>query len=188
MSATMRNTNKWDTRTMVTMALLAAIAALLSFIEGGNFGGFLDYDASFVPAVIGGFIYGPVPGMVIGLVSWLIHGLIKADFWGTIMNMACVIAYVVPAALIYRRDKSIKSAVIGLVVGSICAVIVMIGANLIVTPIYTGLPVETVAGMIVPLLLPFNAAKAVVNSILAFVLYKPVSNMVRPVKDQVSGK
>ncbi|MBR2836630.1 MAG: ECF transporter S component [Coriobacteriales bacterium] len=184
MSAAIQNTNKWDTKTMVAMALLAAIAALLSFIEGGNFGGFLDYDASFVPAVIGGFIYGPVPGVIIGLVSWLIHGLIKADFWGTIMNMACVIAYVVPAAIIYRRQKTMKSAAIGLVVGSVCAVIVMIFANLIVTPIYTGLPVETVAGMIVPLLLPFNAGKAAVNSILAFILYKPVQNMVLTDKEK----
>ena len=174
-----KNTNKWDTRTMVTMALLAAIAALLSFIEGGNFGGFLDYDASFVPAVIGGFIYGPVPGAVVGVVSWLIHGLIKADFWGTVMNVACVAAYVVPAAVLYKKLGGMKGVGFGLAVGSVCAVIVMLGANLLVTPIYTGMSVEVVAGMIAPLLLPFNAVKAVVNSILAFALFKPVANMVR---------
>lgn len=180
----MKNTNKWDTRTLVAMALLAAIAALLSFIEGGNFGGFLDYDASFVPAVIGGFIYGPVPGMVIGVVSWIIHGLIKADFWGTIMNVACVIAYVVPAAIIYRKTMDTKGAIIGLVVGSVAAVVVMILCNIIVTPIYTGLPTSVVLDMIVPLLLPFNAAKAAVNSVLAFFLYKPVSKMVATDKEK----
>ena len=64
----------------------------------------------------------------------------------------------------------------------------MILANLIVTTIYTGMSMAAVAALIVPLLLPFNVAKAVVNSVLAFVLYKSVSNMVRPVKEQVSGK
>ena len=188
MASQITNTNKWDTRTLTTMALLAAIAALLSFIEGGNFGGFLNYDASFVPAVIAGFVFGPVPGFVVGIVSWLIHGLVKADLWGTIMNMACVAAYVIPSALIYRGNKTRTRAVVGLAVGSVCAVIVMILANLIVTQIYTGMSMAAVAALIVPLLLPFNVAKAVVNSVLAFVLYKSVSNMVRPVKEQVSGK
>lgn len=183
---TIKNTNKWDTRTLVTMALLAAIAALLSFIEGGNFGDFLDYDASFAVAMLGGFLFGPVPGCVIGVVSWLIHGLVKADFWGTIMNLVCVIAYVAPAAAIYARNKSVKNAVIGLIVGSVCAVIVMLLCNLVVTPIYTGMSVETVASWILPLLLPFNVGKAAVNSVLAGVLLKPVSAMVSP--DKKNGK
>ncbi len=182
--ATATNSNRWDTKTMVTMALLAAIAALLAFIEGGNFGGFLDYDASFVPAVIGGFLFGPVPGTVIGVVSWVIHGLVKADFWGTVMNVACVIFYVVPAALIYRKSPDVKGGVIGLVVGSVCTVLVMILANLIVTPIYTGMPTSAVAELIVPLLLPFNVVKAAVNSVLAGILYIPVSKMVSPSKEQ----
>lgn len=49
--------------------------------------------------------------------------------------------------------------------------------NLLITPIYTGTDVATVAAMIIPILLPFNALKIVINDVLAFVLYKPVENL-----------
>ena len=172
----------WDTRTLVTLALLAAIGALLSFIEGGNFGGFLKYDASFVPAMIGGFIFGAIPGFVIGAITVVIHALVSGNLWGGLMNLCGVAAYVIPAALIYRANPTRSRAIVALIVGSVLAVIVLIAMNLVVTPIYTGMPVEAIIGMIVPLLLPFNIFKAAVNSVITFLLYKTVSNMVKPQK------
>ncbi len=166
------------------MALLAAIGALLSFIEGGGFGGFLNYDASFVPAMIGGFIFGPIPGFVIGAITVAIHMLIKADFWGSLMNLVGVAAFVIPGAAIYHHRKSRGFAIVGLVVGGVVACIAMILMNLVITPIYTGMSVSAVAALILPLLLPFNIVKATVNSVLTFLLYKPISRMVKPEKIQ----
>lgn len=179
-SSTMRT---WETKQLVTMALLAAIGALLSFLEGGGFGGFLNYDASFVPAMVGGFIFGPIPGFVIGAITAIIHALLTANFWGALMNLIGVAAFVVPGAAIYRHNKSRTSAVIGLIVGGIASCVAMILINLVITPIYTGMPVSSVAALILPLLLPFNIAKAAVNSLLVFFLYKPIAHMVRPERD-----
>ena len=55
------NTNKWDTRQLVTMALMCAIAALLSFIQIPLIPGvtFLTYDPSLMPAMVCGFAFGP---------------------------------------------------------------------------------------------------------------------------------
>ena len=55
------NQSAWSTRQLVTLALLTAIAILLSFVEFPIFPAapFLKYDASFVPIMVAGFAYGP---------------------------------------------------------------------------------------------------------------------------------
>ena len=64
------NTNKWDTRQLVTMALMCAIAALLSFIQIPLIPGvtFLTYDPSLMPAMVCGFAFGPGAGIAVGAV------------------------------------------------------------------------------------------------------------------------
>jgi hypothetical protein len=68
----------------------------------------------------------------------------------------------------------LNGALIGLASGSAGMVIVMLIMNLIITPIYTGMSTEAVANMILPILLPFNVAKAVLNAAFVLLLYKPV--------------
>ena len=70
----------------------------------------------------------------------------------------------------------------------ICAVILAIVGNLLVTPIYAGMPVEVVAAMIVPILLPFNTMKAALNAVITLAIYKAISNLITPKKNQVVGK
>ena len=53
--------------------------------------------------------------------------------------------------------------------------IVTILANIVVTPLYMGAPTETVIGMIVPVLLPFNVLKILINCVASALVYKPVS-------------
>lgn len=184
------NTNRWETRQIVTMALLAAIGVLLSFIEIPIMPGvpYLKYDPSAVPAMVSGFSFGPVAGVAVGIVTGLIHGLLTSNFWGTIMVFICTTAFVAPAALVYKRSRTFKSAVVGLVLGAVCMVTFAIVGNLLVTPLYSGISVEAVMGMIVPVLLPFNILKTIVNAVLTLIVYKSVSNLLTPKKKQVRGR
>ncbi len=50
--------------------------------------------------------------------------------------------------------------------------------NLVITPLYSGMPPEAVAALIVPVLLPFNLLKIAINTALTLAVYKPVSTMV----------
>ena len=59
--------------------------------------------------------------------------------------------------------------------------------NLLITPIYAGVDVDAVMAMIVPILLPFNAIKAGLNAVFTLVVYKSISNLITPKKDQVKG-
>lgn len=189
-AANLQNTNRWDTRQLVVMALMCAISVLLSFVEFAIFpaAAWLKYDASFVPAMICGFAYGVGPGMAVGLISVVLHALMSGNFWGAVMNALVVCGYVIPAALVYKFMRTWKGAIIGLVLSFVAAIALAIVGNLLVTPIYAGMPMEAVADMIVPILLPFNIMKATLNSVITLAIYKAISNLITPKKDQVKGK
>ncbi|MEG2628219.1 MAG: ECF transporter S component, partial [Raoultibacter sp.] len=112
------NTNRWDTRQLVTMALMCAIAALLSFIQIPLIPGvaFLTYDASLMPAMVCGFAFGPAAGVAVGAIAAVIHGLILGEWVGSIMNIIATLCFIVPAALVYRRVHNYKGAGAGLII------------------------------------------------------------------------
>ena len=180
----------WDTKQLVVMALFCALATLLSFIEFPLFpaAAFLKYDASMVPVMVGGFAYGAGPGIAIGIVAAALHGLFLGDLPGAVMNMVVTVGYVLPAALIYQKMHTRRGAIVGLAVGSVCAIAMALLGNLVITPAYMGVPLESVLAMVLPILLPFNALKAVINSVLTLLIYKSISNLITPKKDQVAGK
>ena len=54
--------------------------------------------------------------------------------------------------------------------------------NYIITPLYMGVPREQVAGMLIPIFLPFNLIKGGINAALTMLLYKPVVGALRKAK------
>ncbi|MGV8083332.1 MAG: ECF transporter S component [Coriobacteriia bacterium] len=183
-SNAVRNTNRWSTRQLVTMAVLTAIGVLISFIDVPIIPGFdfLKYDPSSIAMLVGTFTYGPLAGAIIGVLIAVLHWS-TSGVWGVFMNVIAMLAMGIPAGLIYKRNKTRKGAAIALGVASVVMVVVNILANLVVTPIYTGWPVAAVIGIIIPALLPFNIAKALINSVVTFLVYKSVSRVVKPTKD-----
>lgn len=188
--AAIANTNVWSTRQLVTMALMCAIGVLLSFAEFPLLPGvaWLKYDASMMPAMVCGFAYGPGAGLAVGVVGAVIHGILMADFTGAAMNTLVVFGFVLPAAFVYKRSRSYKSAVAGLALSCIGAVAMSVVGNLLLTPAWLGVPLQAVVDMIIPVLVPFNLLKGLLNSVLTLVVYKSVSNLVTPKKDQVKGR
>ena len=173
-----KNTNAWSTKQLVTMALMCAIGVLLSFIEFPLLPGvtWLKFDASNMPAMVSGFAFGPGAGVAAGILTAIIHGLLMADFTGALMNVLTVTCFVLPAA-IGGLALSIIAAMAGAVVG-----------NLIVTPMWLGVPFEAVTAMIIPILIPFNLLKGLRNAVLTLVIYKSISNLITPKKDQTKGR
>ena len=179
---TLANTNRWSTRSLVTMALLCALGVLLSFVEFPLLPGvtWLKYDASAVPALISGFAFGPGGGIAVGIVGAAIHGILFADFSGAVMNMLVVSAFVGPSALLWRRFGSAPGRVAALAAGCACMVAFAVLGNLVITPAWLGVPLDAVVAMIVPVLIPFNALKAVLNAVLGAAVYRAV----RPLLDR----
>lgn len=185
-----RNQNRWSTKQLVVMALMCAIAVLLSFIEFPLFpaASFLKLDISLVPSTVVGFAYGVGPGLVVGFACAVAHAAITGNWIGCLMSCIVAIAYILPAAAIYGRSRTLKRAIIGLVVGTICLVLGVSAANLIIDPLFYGMPFEAVAALIVPAIIPFNIIKGVLVSALTAVVYKSISNLITPEKNRVSGR
>lgn len=184
------NSNVWRTRQLVTMALMCAIGTLLSFIEFPLLPGvtWLKFDASNMPAMVAGFAYGPAGGVAVGIVTAIIHGLLMADFTGALMNILVVTCFVLPAALIYKKKRTYKFAIIGLVFSIIAGVIGSIIGNLLLTPSWLGVPFDAVVALIIPVLIPFNLLKGLLNSVITLIVYKSISNIITPKKDQKKGR
>ena len=184
------NSNRWNTRQLVTMALMCAIASLFSFVQIPLIPGvsFLTYDPSLMPAMVCGFAFGPGAGIAVGSIAAVIHGLILGEWVGSLMNIFATAFFVLPAALLYRRMHTLKGAIAGLVISVITATAGAILVNLTIGVWFYYGSADVIIPLILPALLPFNLVKTILNALLTLVVYKAVSNLITPKKDQVKGR
>ena len=91
--------------------------------------------------------------------------------------MLSTCAFIIPAALIYARSRTRTSSLAGMVAGAVLSIVVACVANLFVTPLYAGVTMQDVVYMIVPILLPFNTLKMVINVVAGQVLLAPCMNV-----------
>ena len=168
----------WSTKRIATCALLVAIALVASFIELPLFppAPYLKYDPSGAVGLIAGLVFGPGTAAIVCVLSWLPHVLMNP--FGGIMGILCGLALAIPAALVYRRWCTTAGSLVGMAVGAAVTLVVAIVGNIIITPLYAGITTEQVIEMIVPILLPFNLIKIVLNCVVAQLVYKPVSKLI----------
>lgn len=171
------DSGRWSTRRIAVYALFVALSMAVSFIEFPLIPGvpWLKYDPSGIVCLVAGFAYGPAAAVLVSVLGFVPH--VFADPWGSLMAIAVALAMSVPAALVYRRLRTRRGALIGIIAGAVVALAVAIIGNLLVTPIYADMTVEQVAAMIVSALLPFNLAKLAVHGVVTFLIYKPISNL-----------
>lgn len=169
------------TKTMVSMAMLCALAYLVMYLSKTIFApltvaGFLTFDLKDVVIAIGGFLFGPLHAFAISLTVSFIEmvTISKTGPVGMLMNVLSTIAFVCPAAYWYKKKRSMSSAVFGLVAGAVLMTAIMLFWNYLITPLYQNVPREVIAGMLVPVFLPFNVLKASMNAALTILLYKPI--------------
>lgn len=183
------NTNRWSTKQLVTMALMCALSALFMYVQLPILPSapFLTYDPSLVPAMVCGFAYGPGAGTAVAAMAIVIHALTTGDWVGALMNLVATLGYILPAAIVYQKMHTYKGAVIGLVLGVIAATALSMVANHLTIGVCYG-RVDVIAPLMIPAVLPFNLIKTVLNSVLTLAVYKAVSNLITPKKDQVKGR
>lgn len=172
-----------NTKKMVNVGLLSALAVLFTFVHFPLLpqAPFLLYDPGDIPILIGGFMMGPVMGLLITLITSVLMALLTGQGGpaGALMHFLATGAFVVTASIIYNKLHSRKGAVIGMALGGLAMALVMIPANLIITPLYMGAPVEVVVQLLLPAIIPFNLLKALINSTITFIIYKTVVSFLR---------
>lgn len=170
-----------NTKKMVSLGMLTALSiVLMLFVRFPLFptAAYLEYEPMDVPLLVGGMHFGPGAGLILVILSSIIQGFTVsgASGWiGALMHIISSGTLVLVASFIYSRNKTRKNAVIGLLAGTVAMCIVMIPANLIITTNLYGVPVEVVKASLFTVTIPFNLLKAGINSVLTYLVYKPVS-------------
>lgn len=174
---------KLTTKKLTTLGMLCALAIIVNLMIHFPIVpavSFLSYDPKDVVIVIGGFIYGPSSTILMSAIVSVLELMYRGGtFIDVIMNMFSTLAFVLPATYMYKKNRTKKSAIQGLLIGIVVNVIVMLVWNYIVTPIYYKMPREAVVALLLPGILPFNLIKSGVNTLITLAIYKPIVSILR---------
>ena len=179
----MNNQQTKNLNKLIKIALLSAIAVVLmyfDFIIPFIPFSWLKIDLSDVPALMGAFAFGPMAGVVIELLKNILIIIVKGSetmLVGQLANFIVGCAFVVPAAWVYHRNKSKKSAILGMLLGTLSIEIVGILANIyILLPAFgMAMAKDELIKYVTIGLIPLNGLKSILVSVITYILYKRVS-------------
>lgn len=185
---------------LVKISMLTAMAFVLMLFEFPipGFPPFLELDFSDLPALIGGLALGPVAGVIVEggkiLLNLAFNGTITAGI-GELANFLIGGTFVFVASFIYHRNKTKKSAIIGLILGTLAMTIVGAVFNYyILLPFYAKIMggmgsvvgfaakgnsnISSALGIVVLGITPFNIIKGSMVSLVTFASYKKISPLI----------
>ena len=175
---------------------LAAVLHILDFPLIFLAPDFYKLDFSELPVMLCGFFLGPSAAVACEGVKILLKLLLKGTstaFVGDFANFAVGCSLVLPAIIIYHIHKSRKSALAGLIVGTLVLTIFGTAFNAIyLLPKFAqlyGIPLEAIIGMgskihasihnvstfVILCVAPLNLIKGAMISVLTLLLYKRVA-------------
>lgn len=169
------------TRKLTTISMLCALAYIAVFVGRIPIVLFLKYDPKDVIIVIGGLIYGPLTALAITVAVSVVQMITVSGtgIFGCAMNIISSCSFACTASLIYQKKRKLSGAMLGLICGCGCQVVMMMFWNYLIAPIYMGYPREAIAELLFPAFLPFNLVKGGLNAAITMLLYKPVVTALR---------
>lgn len=195
--------SKIDAKFVAKTAIFAAISTILYVVPFLKFSlpifpNFLEIHFDEIPALIAGFAYGPLSGLFVILIKTIIKLPFSTSLGvGELADLIYGLLLVLPASAIYKKKKNIKSALKGLIGGSI---INIVGASFITSFLILnfyifvmGFTEETIINMCKAInpninslgwsfffcfALPFNALKDAIIVVITFLLYKKTHKLI----------
>ena len=192
-----------NTKFIAKTGIFSALSIILYTVPFLKFGlpifpAFLEIHLDEVPAFIAGFAYGPLCGFFVILIKTIVKLPLSSTMMvGELADFIYSIAFVVPAAVIYKKHKNIKGALFGLGSATIIQLIVscffttfvmlnfyifmmglsenaILGMGQAVNPNVTSL------GMVFLFFvaLPFNAIKDAIVIVITMLLYKRLHTLI----------
>ncbi len=190
------------TQTITKVALLSALAGVISVFDVSLpfIPNFYKIDISEVITILSGFALGPAAGVAVSALKNIINLLINGTSTmgvGEFANFIMSAAFVLPAALYYRKQKTRKGVVIAMSLSILSLTIVASLMNyFVLLPVYAhffGMPMEALIAVgsalnpsidglfsfILLAVIPFNIIKGLLTSILVLVSYKKASHLIQ---------
>lgn len=195
------NTQKkkvFTTKNIAGMAVFTALAYATYFLEIPIFAAtpasFLKLDFSCVFILLAGFMYGPLPAIIVTVIKEALHIPVGTTMGvGELANVIMTLAYVLVPTTVYTKRKGIKVVLITLTIGSLLQIGVALLVNRFINyPFFAfmfggsifGFGVEEFFAMTWWLLILFNVIKAVSISFITLLLYKRVSALFKRINLQ----
>ncbi len=190
---------KGNTHRTVGVALFGALAFVLMFFAFPIIPAFsyLKVDFSDLPLLLSYLLYGPIGGILSGVVRSILHYIQTGGDMGypigDVASFLASIAYCYPVYLLIRRAKSNKGIIAAFVAGTISLTIVLSIANwFVITPLYIkllGLELGNLRTYLVAGIIPFNILKGIIiSSVFMVILPKLKPWLVRVNRLQVMKK
>ena len=191
------------TRKVVVIGMFSALSTVLMLFEFPvPFAppGIYKLDFSELPALIGGFAFGPVTGIMIEFIKVLLKTVIKGTstaFVGELANFFVGCSFVLPATVIYLAKKNKVNAIISCIVGTLVITIVGSSFNAFyLLPTFAkmfGMEIDAIIAMgtavnshvtsltdfILLIVAPVNILKGVMVSVVTLLIYKPLSPILK---------
>ncbi len=169
-------------KTITRIAILGAIGYILMQFEFSILpsASFLRMNLCEIPALFAAFAIGPVAGLFVVIVENIPH--LFQTFSGGVGELANILIsgpFVLSAGLVYRKLHTRTGAFLSLLLGSAVMLLAALLANRFINlPLY-GVPAEKIGETLLFAILPFNAIKAAVVTVLTMLLYKPLSPLLK---------
>lgn len=187
---------------MAKMAIFAAMAGVLMLIKFPIpiAPPFMTVDFGDVATLMSGFILGPISGVITVFLKIAINLILNGTttaYVGEISNFIVGGIFVFVSSTIYRRKKSKKSAMIGLIFGILAMTLIATLSNyFVIFPLYgkafgmksleefvNTMPnnsyISTYKELILLAVVPFNLVKGFLNALVTFFTYKKVSKVMK---------
>jgi riboflavin transporter FmnP len=171
------------------------------------FPSFLEIQFSVLPAIIGGFTMGPVGGILIVVIKFLMSlPFSKTAYVGDFADLLIGAATVLVTSMVYQKYKSKKGGLVALLLGSLTWIVTGVLANyFILVPAYLKLFFNNdlegflqlcrvvikdinadnyMIKYILYAVIPFNALIAFVVSTITFLVYKKISNFLHKLDEE----
>jgi len=184
---------------LAVAGMLSAVAFVLMYVEfpiPALIPAFIKMDISDLPELLAAFALGPIWGVIVTLLKnvlfCILHGT-SSTYVGELCNFLLGSVFSFTAGLIYHRAKSRKTALLGAVTGAVLMALISVPINyFIVYPFYVvayRMPMEAIIGMyqainpgadnllecLVLFNVPFTLCKGLLDVLLCFFIYKPLS-------------
>lgn len=201
----------FSAKNLTRLAVFTALSVVLYFfvkIPLPIFPSFLELQISDMPALIAGFAGGPLSGAVVIIV----RTLIKLPFShtacvGELADLIIGLGFVLSSAFFYKKFRTLKGALIGLIIGTFSTTAVAVLCNyLFLIPFYaTLMPMEAILGMVQVVhksatmetfylyyllfaVLPFNLLRGAICGVITFIVYKSTNRIFDRMFDSSKNK
>lgn len=191
---------KVNLRKLAVSAVMGGVATVLMLLSFSVpvIPAFIKLDFSELPALIAAFSMGPLSGVLVCFVKNAVNLILTSTAGaGELCNFLMGVTFVLPAGWIYKKNKNLKGAVIGSLVGAAVMAVCSLPINYFISyPAYSlfyGMSTDAILGMyrainpnvntlfdaLLWFNVPFTFFKGLCDVILTFLVYKRLSPVIK---------